>query len=37
MGFSVIAHQACPVNGKNHMKVLKCHIMDNLVISPLEE
>ena len=37
MGLSVASYQACPVYCKHDRKILKCHIMDQLVIGPLKE
>ena len=37
MGLPVASHQPGPVDGKDHGQVLDAHIMQNLVISPLQE
>ncbi len=37
MGFSVLSHDACPVDGKNHLQVLEADVFDDLIVSPLKE
>ena len=37
MGLPVASHQPGPVNGKDHGQILDAHVMQNLVVSPLQE
>ena len=37
MSLSVASHQSGPVDGKYHRQVLDAHVMQDLVISPLQE
>ena len=37
MGFSVAAHQSCPIQGKYYGKILNAHIMENLIKASLQK
>ncbi len=37
MGGTVVTHEACAVNREDHRQVLKAHVVDNLIVRPLEE
>ena len=37
MGLPVASHKARPVNGKHHRKVLDAHVMEDLVIGPMQK
>ena len=35
MGWTIFANQTCTINRKSDIKILQCHIMDQLIIATL--
>jgi len=37
MGGPVVAHKSAPVEAEDHMEILQAHVMDDLIVGPLQE